>query len=153
MENNTCVCKPFYEGDGITCTGTYMKISIAKIDDKTKVNHPLTLTSSAAANMCKFWNGGCSNDAKCSQKGEKVSCTCFKGFSGDGYECSPVDPCADGENGECHEHATCTMTGAVSSTFSNYSSFKRTWSLYINLCTSINICNVHLSPGKEEVWL
>lgn len=29
MENNTCVCKPFYEGDGITCTGTYMMISIA----------------------------------------------------------------------------------------------------------------------------
>uniref|UniRef100_A0A8C2PQW4 Stabilin 2 n=1 Tax=Cyprinus carpio TaxID=7962 RepID=A0A8C2PQW4_CYPCA len=85
MKNNNCVCKPFYEGDGITCT---------------------------VANMCKYWNGGCSKDAKCSQKGEKVSCTCFKGFSGDGFECSPVDPCADGENGGCHEHATCTMTGA-----------------------------------------
>ncbi|KTG31217.1 hypothetical protein cypCar_00018600 [Cyprinus carpio] len=85
MENNTCVCKPFYEGDGITCT---------------------------AANMCKYWNGGCSKDAKCSQKGEKVSCTCLKGFSGDGFECTPVDPCADGENGGCHEHAICTMTGA-----------------------------------------
>uniref|UniRef100_A0A9J7XAB9 Stabilin 2 n=1 Tax=Cyprinus carpio carpio TaxID=630221 RepID=A0A9J7XAB9_CYPCA len=85
MKNNTCVCKPFYEGDGLTCT---------------------------VANMCKYWNGGCSKDAKCSQKGEKVSCTCFKGFSGDGFECSPVDPCADGENGGCHEHATCTMTGA-----------------------------------------
>ncbi|XP_016412871.1 stabilin-2-like [Sinocyclocheilus rhinocerous] len=85
MENNTCVCKPFYEGDGITCT---------------------------AANMCKYWNGGCSKDAKCSQKGEKVSCTCLKGFSGDGFVCTPVDPCADGENSGCHEHATCTMTGA-----------------------------------------
>jgi len=29
MENNTCICKPFYEGDGITCTGTYTTISIA----------------------------------------------------------------------------------------------------------------------------
>uniref|UniRef100_A0A8C2IG73 Stabilin 2 n=1 Tax=Cyprinus carpio TaxID=7962 RepID=A0A8C2IG73_CYPCA len=65
-----------------------------------------------AANMCKYWNGGCSKDAKCSQKGEKVSCTCLKGFSGDGFECTPVDPCADGENGGCHEHAICTMTGA-----------------------------------------
>lgn len=64
--------------------------------------------------MCKYWNGGCSKDAKCSQKGEKVSCTCLKGFSGDGFECTPVDPCADGENGGCHEHAICTMTGAVS---------------------------------------
>ncbi|ROI15334.1 Stabilin-2 [Anabarilius grahami] len=85
MENNTCICKPFYEGDGITCT---------------------------AANMCKYWNGGCSKDAKCSQKGEKVTCTCLKGYSGDGFLCTPVDPCADGENGGCHEHAICTMTGA-----------------------------------------
>lgn len=23
MENNTCVCRPFYEGDGFTCTGNY----------------------------------------------------------------------------------------------------------------------------------
>ncbi|XP_065146012.1 stabilin-2 [Paramisgurnus dabryanus] len=83
MENNTCVCKPLYEGDGITCT---------------------------AANMCKYWNGGCSKDAKCSQKGEKVSCSCLKGFSGDGFVCTPVDPCVN-DNGGCHEHATCTMTG------------------------------------------
>ncbi|XP_051974737.1 stabilin-2 [Xyrauchen texanus] len=85
MENNTCVCKPFYEGDGITCT---------------------------AANMCKHWNGGCSKHSKCSQKGEKVSCSCLKGYTGDGYVCTPVDPCAGGNNGGCHEHATCTMTGA-----------------------------------------
>uniref|UniRef100_A0A672KQA3 Stabilin-2-like n=1 Tax=Sinocyclocheilus grahami TaxID=75366 RepID=A0A672KQA3_SINGR len=65
-----------------------------------------------AANMCKYWNGGCSKDAQCSQKGEKVSCTCLIGFSGDGFVCTPVDPCADGENSGCHEHATCTMTGA-----------------------------------------
>ncbi|RXN28787.1 stabilin-2-like protein [Labeo rohita] len=85
MENNTCVCKPFYEGDGITCT---------------------------AADMCKYWNGGCSKDAKCSQKGEKVTCTCLKGYTGDGFVCTPVDSCADGENGGCHEHAICIMTGA-----------------------------------------
>uniref|UniRef100_A0A671QZM6 Stabilin-2-like n=1 Tax=Sinocyclocheilus anshuiensis TaxID=1608454 RepID=A0A671QZM6_9TELE len=94
MENNTCVCKPFYEGDGITCT---------------------------AASMCKYWNGGCSKDAKCSQKGELyVRCTCFKDFTGDGFECSPVDPCADGENGGCHEHATCTMIGRRCECKDNY---------------------------------
>ncbi|KAA0720877.1 X-link domain-containing adhesion molecule 2 Fasciclin [Triplophysa tibetana] len=84
MENNTCVCKPFYEGDGITCT---------------------------AANMCKYWNGGCSKDAKCTQKEEKVSCACLKSYSGDGFVCTPVDPCVSDGNGGCHEHATCTMTG------------------------------------------
>uniref|UniRef100_A0A671UAA8 Stabilin 2 n=1 Tax=Sparus aurata TaxID=8175 RepID=A0A671UAA8_SPAAU len=82
-ENNTCVCRPFYEGDGLTCT---------------------------AADMCKFWNGGCAKGARCSQKGEQVSCTCPKGHSGDGFTCQPMDPCVSGDNGGCHEHATCTMT-------------------------------------------
>ncbi|KAM3858894.1 stabilin-2 [Diretmus argenteus] len=83
-DNNTCVCRPFYEGDGITCT---------------------------VADMCTIWNGGCAKGAKCLQKGEKVTCTCPKGHSGDGFSCQPIDPCALEENGGCHEHATCTMTG------------------------------------------
>ncbi|KAF7646718.1 hypothetical protein LDENG_00183230 [Lucifuga dentata] len=83
-KNNTCVCRPFYEGDGFTCT---------------------------VADMCKIWNGGCAKGAKCSQSGEKVSCTCPKGHTGDGFSCQPIDPCADEDNGGCHEHATCTMTG------------------------------------------
>lgn len=82
-ENNTCVCRPFYEGDGITCT---------------------------AMDVCQVWNGGCAKGAKCSQKGEQVSCTCPKGHTGDGFTCQPIDPCAAGDNGGCHEHATCTMT-------------------------------------------
>ncbi|XP_076861229.1 stabilin-2-like isoform X2 [Brachyhypopomus gauderio] len=83
-KNNTCMCRPFYEGDGLTCT---------------------------VADLCGFWNGGCSKNAKCSQKEEKVNCTCWKGYSGDGYVCSPVDPCVADDNGGCHEHAVCTMTG------------------------------------------
>uniref|UniRef100_A0A8C7U1Y1 Stabilin 2 n=1 Tax=Oncorhynchus mykiss TaxID=8022 RepID=A0A8C7U1Y1_ONCMY len=85
-ENNTCVCKLFYEGDGISCI---------------------------VADLCKFWNGGCAQGAKCSQKGEKVSCACPQGHSGDGFICRPVDPCSVDDNGGCHEHATCTMTGPV----------------------------------------
>ncbi|XP_056132482.1 stabilin-2 isoform X2 [Lampris incognitus] len=83
-ENNTCVCRPFYEGDGFTCT---------------------------VADLCSTWNSGCAKDAKCIQKGEKVSCLCPKGHTGDGFSCQPIDPCADEGNGGCHEHATCTMTG------------------------------------------
>lgn len=81
--NNTCVCKPFYEGDGITCT---------------------------VADLCKYWNGGCAAGATCSQKEEKVSCTCPQYHKGDGFVCTPIDPCADSDNGGCHEHATCKMT-------------------------------------------
>ncbi|XP_031414613.1 stabilin-2 [Clupea harengus] len=82
-ENDTCVCKPFYEGDGITCT---------------------------VADLCKYWNGGCAAGAKCSQKGEKVSCACPQFHKGDGFVCTPIDPCADSDNGGCHEHAVCKMT-------------------------------------------
>ncbi|XP_029282312.1 stabilin-2 [Cottoperca gobio] len=83
QENNTCVCRPFYQGDGITCT---------EVD------------------MCHTWNGGCATGARCSQRGEQVSCTCPKGHSGDGFSCQPVDPCVSGDNGGCHEHGACTMT-------------------------------------------
>lgn len=83
QQNNTCVCRPFFDGDGFTCT---------------------------VVDMCHFWNGGCAKAAKCSQKGDKVSCTCPRGHSGDGYFCQPIDPCAAGDNGGCHEHAICTMT-------------------------------------------
>ncbi|XP_067346973.1 stabilin-2 isoform X2 [Channa argus] len=82
-ENNTCVCRPFYEGDGYTCT---------------------------VVDMCQIWNGGCATEAKCSQNGGKVSCTCPKGHTGDGFICQPIDPCVSGDNGGCHEHAICTMT-------------------------------------------
>ncbi|KAJ8245363.1 hypothetical protein GJAV_G00269960 [Gymnothorax javanicus] len=83
-ENNTCECKPFYEGDGLTCT---------------------------LADLCGQQNGGCAVDAKCTQRGTKVTCDCPKGHSGDGYICLPIDPCAADDNGGCNEHATCTMIG------------------------------------------
>ncbi|RXM34716.1 Stabilin-2 [Acipenser ruthenus] len=82
-ENNTCECKPFYEGDGRTCT---------------------------VVNLCQQQNGGCAKEARCTQKGVTVTCSCPKGYSGDGYTCVAINPCVT-DNGECHEHATCTMTG------------------------------------------
>lgn len=82
-ENNICVCRPYYQGDGYTCT---------------------------PVDVCNVWNGGCAKEAKCSQSGEMVTCTCNKGHTGDGFSCQAIDPCASGDNGGCHEHATCTMT-------------------------------------------
>ncbi|MEQ2165367.1 hypothetical protein GOODEAATRI_016088 [Goodea atripinnis] len=73
----------------------------------------LSLSISTVVDMCKIWNGGCAREAKCSQRGEKVSCRCPQGHSGDGFTCLPMDPCASGDNGGCHEHATCTMVAPV----------------------------------------
>ncbi|XP_060621848.2 stabilin-1 [Anolis sagrei] len=82
--NNTCECKLYYEGDGITCT---------------------------VINQCGEDNGGCSDYANCTQIGIDVSCSCLSDYEGDGYVCSPIDRCADGNNGDCSEHATCIRTG------------------------------------------
>ncbi|XP_053114317.1 stabilin-2 isoform X2 [Hemicordylus capensis] len=82
--DNTCQCKPYYSGDGITCT---------------------------AEDLCKKNNGGCHKHATCTQSGVKVNCTCQIGYQGDGHSCIAINPCTDGFNGGCHEHATCTMTG------------------------------------------
>ncbi|XP_077355725.1 stabilin-2 [Festucalex cinctus] len=81
--NNTCLCRPFYQGDGYAC---------------------------AVLDMCEVWNGGCAPSASCSQLGEQVTCTCPKDHTGDGFTCLPVDPCVAGDNGGCHQHADCVMT-------------------------------------------
>lgn len=73
----------------------------------------MSLSASVAENMCNTWNGGCAKGAKCSQVGEKVTCTCPKNHKGDGFTCLPIDPCVSADNGGCHEHATCTMTAPV----------------------------------------
>uniref|UniRef100_A0A8D0G926 Stabilin 2 n=1 Tax=Sphenodon punctatus TaxID=8508 RepID=A0A8D0G926_SPHPU len=82
-ENSTCQCKPYYKGDGLTCT---------------------------VVDLCSQNNGGCHQHARCSQYGVKTNCTCNKGYKGDGHTCVAINPCADGLNGGCHEHAICTMT-------------------------------------------
>uniref|UniRef100_H3C877 Stabilin 2 n=1 Tax=Tetraodon nigroviridis TaxID=99883 RepID=H3C877_TETNG len=79
QDNNTCVCRPFYQGDGLTCTGVQ---------------------------SVQVMNGGCAAHGQVLPGG----CSCAKGYGGDGYVCTPLDPCASGDNGGCHQHATCTMT-------------------------------------------
>ncbi|PNI80270.1 STAB1 isoform 4 [Pan troglodytes] len=56
---------------------------------------------------CTQCPGGFSNP--CYGKGNS-RCTCKLGFAGDGYQCSPIDPCRAG-NGGCHGLATCRAVG------------------------------------------
>ena len=73
----------------------------------------LTPLSPLVVDLCAAWNGGCAVGARCLQTGVKVGCVCPAGHSGDGFYCQPIDPCSLKDNGGCHEHATCTMTGPV----------------------------------------
>uniref|UniRef100_A0AAZ3NWQ7 Stabilin 2 n=1 Tax=Oncorhynchus tshawytscha TaxID=74940 RepID=A0AAZ3NWQ7_ONCTS len=107
----SCFCEQGWTGqrcetqlaEGPVCSPTCSQNGICKENN--------TCQMKLLADLCKFWNGGCAQGAKCSQKGEKVSCACPQGHSGDGFICRPIDPCSVDDNGGCHEHATCTMTG------------------------------------------
>ncbi|XP_061430314.1 stabilin-2-like [Lethenteron reissneri] len=83
-DNSTCICKPVYEGDGVSCK---------------------------LVSLCKQANGGCHKWAGCYQKGTKVECRCRTGYEGDGRVCRWQDRCANDNNGGCSENAACTMTG------------------------------------------
>ncbi|KAF2979785.1 hypothetical protein EK904_012809 [Melospiza melodia maxima] len=132
-ENNTCQCKPLYDGDGITCT---------------------------AAELCKQNNGGCHKAAECTQHGVKVFCSCQKGYKGDGFTCLPINPCADGFNGGCHEHAICIVTGPFTKsvgvcmaqlTVHHGSPFRRSWSLSLFADTTVGVFHLRSPEGQYRM--
>uniref|UniRef100_A0A8C8EX57 Stabilin 2 n=1 Tax=Oncorhynchus tshawytscha TaxID=74940 RepID=A0A8C8EX57_ONCTS len=108
----SCFCEQGWTGqrcetqlaEGPVCSPTCSQNGICKENNTCQMKLCTSL-------LITFWNGGCAQGAKCSQKGEKVSCACPQGHSGDGFICRPIDPCSVDDNGGCHEHATCTMTG------------------------------------------
>ena len=56
-------------------------------------------------------NGKCDENAECTKNSSGViSCTCFKGYNGDGYNCS--SPCVN-DNGGCHDNATCSYSVSI----------------------------------------
>jgi hypothetical protein len=81
-----CKCPYGYEGMGIGSQG-------CKLTD-----------------FCLAGLHSCHADADCKMtstvKAGLHSCTCKAGFSGDGFQCNPIDVCAD-KNDECSEHAVC----------------------------------------------
>uniref|UniRef100_A0A3Q3W761 Uncharacterized protein n=1 Tax=Mola mola TaxID=94237 RepID=A0A3Q3W761_MOLML len=81
-----CVCKPGYQGDGITCVES----------DPCVPPH----------------RGGCSVNAKCIKTGPgSHSCQCLAGWREDGDECQPINNCNGPDGGGCHPNATCIYVG------------------------------------------
>ncbi|KAK3536514.1 hypothetical protein QTP86_013837 [Hemibagrus guttatus] len=84
LPENQCQCEPPYEGNGYNCT---------------------------APDLCSEYNGGCHEQADCTQSEINVRCTCKSGYNGDGNDCSPINPCVEQTNGGCSDFANCIFIG------------------------------------------
>ncbi|XP_033470098.2 stabilin-2 isoform X1 [Epinephelus lanceolatus] len=81
-----CVCKPGYQGDGITCV------------ESDPCAPPL--------------RGGCNINAKCIKTGAGThTCQCLTGWREDGDDCQPINNCDGADRGGCHPNATCIYVG------------------------------------------
>ncbi len=58
---------------------------------------------------CARDTDGCDSHARCDNGIGTVTCTCLRGYEGDGRSCTDVDECALGTDG-CDEHGTCRNT-------------------------------------------
>ena len=67
-------------------------------------------SSVAPTDPCALGPSACGANATCSNVNGAAACTCDPNYSGDGYNCAPVDACQT-NHGNCSAYADCTSTG------------------------------------------
>ncbi|XP_077430047.1 stabilin-1 [Vanacampus margaritifer] len=82
-----CQCKSGFQGNGTFCA------------------------PEPPPDLCGEYNGGCHQDANCTQTGLRVNCTCRSGYQGDGKTCDAINRCVEETNGGCSDFASCKFTG------------------------------------------
>ena len=58
---------------------------------------------------CDANTDNCDRNAECVNTDGKYTCTCKRGYRGDGYKCTDVNECREGSD-RCHAKADCTNT-------------------------------------------
>ncbi|KAL1774739.1 stabilin-2 [Sigmodon hispidus] len=142
-----CKCLPNYEGDGQHCKR-----------DMLTTSHCLCLIVSQAINPCL--KNICHPHASCFYLGpNQHSCTCQKGYVGDGQVCLPVDPCQT-NFGNCPTKSTvCRYDGPGQS----HCECKEHYRNFVpgvgcsmtNICESNNPCHKNancrtVTPGQTQ---
>jgi len=117
-----CICPAGYVRDGVNCVD---------IEE------------------CGFNNGGCSENAICTNTPGARRCTCKAGYTGDGLVCTDVNECL-GNNGGCPGDETCTNLAGGARCCPRCNA----WDTSVQRCVpSIEFFSVQVAPTPLSVYV
>ncbi|EPY84643.1 stabilin-1 [Camelus ferus] len=85
----------------------------------------------------------CHLHARCVNRGGVARCLCLDGFEGDGFSCTPSNPCSRPDRGGCSENADC-VPGAPGT---NHCTCHKGWSGDGRVCVAIDECELDARGG------
>ncbi|XP_006892358.1 PREDICTED: stabilin-1 [Elephantulus edwardii] len=85
----------------------------------------------------------CHQNARCVSKGDSTRCVCKDGFEGDGFTCTPSNPCSRPDRGGCSENAEC-VPGASGT---HNCTCHKGWSGDGRVCVAIDECELDTRGG------
>uniref|UniRef100_A0A452QPT1 Stabilin 1 n=1 Tax=Ursus americanus TaxID=9643 RepID=A0A452QPT1_URSAM len=85
----------------------------------------------------------CHLHARCVSQGGVTRCLCLDGFEGDGFSCTPSNPCSHPDRGGCSENAEC-VPGALGT---HHCTCHKGWSGDGRVCVAIDECELDARGG------
>lgn len=85
----------------------------------------------------------CHPHARCVNQGGVSRCLCLDGFEGDGFSCTPSNPCSRPDRGGCSENAEC-VPGARGA---HHCMCHKGWSGDGRVCVAVDECELDLRGG------
>ncbi|XP_054935433.1 stabilin-1 isoform X14 [Physeter macrocephalus] len=85
----------------------------------------------------------CHPHARCVNQGDVARCLCLDGFEGDGFSCTPSNPCSRPDRGGCSENAEC-VPGAPGT---HHCTCHKGWSGDGRVCVAIDECELDVRGG------